>query len=294
MDITNYIAQQQQRISQVLDALLPQEENNTLFAAMRYTMLSGGKRFRPLLAYATGESLKSSTNNEMLDLAAAAVELIHNYSLIHDDLPSMDDDDMRHGKPSCHKAFGEAIAILTGDALISLAFEILSDSSKQSDATAQLHLVHELARASGAKGMVLGQALDMLPEEVTSIDALETMHIHKTGALIQASILMGAYAAGCTDKTILDNLKVFSHYLGLAYQIQDDILDLEASSEHLGKPAKSDIKNDKQTYPVLAGIKNAKEQALGLYQRALATLEHLKLEKSILAELVKHFMNRSK
>ncbi len=292
MTIQNYIKQKQQHIETVLTSCLPSEQTNSLYKAMHYTVLSTGKRFRPLLVYATGESL--GYNGPLLDKAAGAVEFIHSSSLVHDDLPAMDDDDLRHGKLSCHKAFGEAIAILTGDALLSLAFEVLGEPITEADPIIQLKLVYELGHASGDKGMVLGQALDMMPEEITSIAALEKMHFHKTGALIQASVLMGAIAANCLDQEKLEHLSALSQYLGLAYQIQDDILDLESSTEHLGKPSKSDLKNDKQTYPVLAGIENAKKQAEDLYHRALSHLKAIHLDNSRLAELVIHFLKRDK
>lgn len=291
-EITNYIQSNQKRIEAFLaDHILPKGDNS-LHQAMRYCVLGGGKRFRPLLAYATGEAFNA--NPHTLDYIAAAVELVHAYSLAHDDLPAMDDDELRHGKPSLHKAYNEATAILVGDALLSLAFEILTSKKLELDPKLQLHIIKHLAKASGPEGMVLGQALDMSPEEVTSTDRLQTIHFHKTGALLEASILMGAHASGISDEATLNSLETFSHHLGLAYQIQDDVLDLEASTEHLGKPAKSDIKQDKQTYAILLGIQEAKKQADQYYKEAFDQLAKINLQDSILAKLVQHFQKRNK
>jgi geranylgeranyl pyrophosphate synthase len=289
MSIEQFIKERRKRLEAFFEKILP-NDNNELHKAMRYVVLDGGKRLRPLLVYATGESLGAKP--ETLDYAAAAVELIHHYSLVHDDLPSMDDDDLRHGKPSCHKAYNEAIAILVGDALQSLAFETLSDTDMGIDKSMQLHLIKHLAQASGAKGMALGQALDMTPEDTTNIESLEDIHLHKTGALIEASVLMGAHTAECNDGKILGTLAQFTRALGLAYQIQDDVLDLEASTEALGKPAQSDLKNDKETYPVLMGIEKSKQEYISLYEKAKEQLKAIDLEESVLGQLADFIKDR--
>lgn len=266
-------------------------QKNPLFLAMRYSTLAGGKRFRPLLVYATAMTLNSELDCDAVDPIAVSVELIHQYSLIHDDLPCMDDDDLRHGKPSCHKVFGDAIAVLTGDALQSLAYELLASNAYLS-ADVSLQLVSQLARASGAQGMVLGQALDMSPETIDGPGMLENVHAHKTGALLEASVSMGAIAAGCSDPKILNGLKHYAQAVGLAYQIQDDILDLEKATEQLGKPAGSDVRNEKNTFPVMVGMDKTKDQVKTYYEQAMAHLAGIKLEESYLAELTQHMFHR--
>jgi geranylgeranyl diphosphate synthase, type II len=289
MTFDTFMTERRERLETFLKDIVP-TSHTELYKGMEYVMFDGGKKLRPLLVYATGESLGASP--EALDYVAASVELIHCYSLVHDDLPAMDDDDIRHNKPSCHKAFTETVAILVGDALQSLAFEILADKNMNIDCAVQLHLVQHLAKASGAKGMVLGQALDMMPEDTMNLASLEDVHLHKTGALIEASIIMGAHVALCKDKKTFNALEQFSRALGLAYQIQDDVLDLEATTETLGKPAQSDLKNDKQTYPVLLGIENSKKEYLSLYDKAMAQLKAIGLEDSLLAELTLFMRNR--
>jgi geranylgeranyl pyrophosphate synthase len=221
------------RVNQLLDELLPapSEAPETLHQAMRYVVCQGGKRIRPLLVYATGDALNASLAD--LDRAACAIELIHAYSLTHDDLPAMDNDDMRRGQPSCHKAFNEATAILVGDALQCLAFDLLSAE----DGPNRLAMINTLAKASGSQGMVGGQSLDLAAVDAKiDHEHLELIHHLKTGALIVASIQLGALAAPHCDAHLLQQLTALGHDLGLAYQIQDDIFDGEETSENNTQP----------------------------------------------------------
>ncbi len=264
----------QERTDQALLNYLPSETTAppTLHKAMRYAVLNGGKRIRPLLAYAAGHAL--DVDAEKIDAAACAVELIHAYSLVHDDLPAMDDDDLRRGKPTCHKVFGEAEAILTGDALQSLAFHLLAHTLPNNiPARQQLQMVNELATASGSRGMAGGQSIDLnaVGKEL-NIAELENMHIHKTGALIRASVKLGALCSPSVDEAVIKKLDHFAKCIGLAFQIRDDILDIESDTETLGKPQGSDIANNKPTYPALIGLEDARQMADELYQDALDSL----------------------
>ena len=246
-----------------------------LHDAMRYAALGPGKRIRPVLVYATGHVLGVAL--EALDGPACAVELIHAYSLVHDDLPAMDDDDLRRGRPTCHKAFDEATAILAGDALQSLGFHILAhDNSISAAAEQRLQMVEVLAHASGSRGMAGGQALDLaaVGRQLTLAE-LENMHIHKTGALIRASVQLGALAADGLDPASMERLDHYAKCLGLAFQIRDDILDVEGLTEVIGKPQGSDQARGKPTYPNLMGLDGAKQAATELYQGAKASLEPL-------------------
>ncbi|MEH7383110.1 polyprenyl synthetase family protein [Bacillus sp. JJ1533] len=227
--------------------------------AMHYSLEAGGKRIRPLLLLAT---LRSFGKDERIGYpTACAVEMIHTYSLIHDDLPSMDDDDLRRGKPTNHKVFGEAIAILAGDALLTYSFQVISESMKEHiSPEKRLMLVTELAKASGPEGMVGGQVADMEGEgSVLNLDELEYIHRHKTGKLLAYSVIAGAILADATSEQ-LDKLTQFAHHLGLAFQIRDDILDIEGTEVVLGKPVGSDTGNHKNTYPALLTLEGAKEK----------------------------------
>jgi len=246
-----------------------------LVNAMRHGALLGGKRLRPYLVYATGELFGLSPAN--LDAPAAAVECIHAYSLIHDDLPAMDDDDLRRGQPTCHIKFGEANAILAGDALQTLAFSILADSDMPDVSIRdRLSMVSELAHASGVAGMCGGQALDLAAEgQQASLDALEQIHRHKTGALIRAAVRMGALAAGEKGRAALPLLDSYAEAIGLAFQVQDDILDVIGDTATLGKRQGADQQLGKSTYPALLGLEGAQTKAKDLYQEAVAALEQL-------------------
>lgn len=245
-----------QRVEASLDAVLPNPDlaPQRLHAAMRHAALGGGKRMRPLLVYAAGTL--TGADEAVLDAPATAVELIHAYSLVHDDLPAMDDDALRRGQPTVHVAFDEATAILAGDALQTLAFEVLAAS--QAGAVLRVAWLQTLARASGVAGMCGGQALDIdATGQRQSVEALQQMHARKTGALIRASVRLGALAGG-VDEDTLQRLDAFAEALGLAFQVRDDILDVEASSEVLGKTAGKDAAQDKSTYPALLGMDGAK------------------------------------
>ncbi|MFT3741373.1 MAG: polyprenyl synthetase family protein [Gammaproteobacteria bacterium] len=262
-----YFNAYQQRVNSILDQLLSPNAHlpQRLQTAMRYAVLSGGKRLRPLLVYLVGESVGAEP--AVLDAPAAAVELIHAYSLVHDDLPAMDDDDLRRGQPTCHKAFDEATAILVGDALQALAFETLANASLSAEQC--LRMLQILTQASGVKGMVGGQALDL---ESSPTADLEKVYQLKTGALISASIQLGVLASQTTDKTLLQQATTYGHALGLAFQIQDDILDIEGDLSTLGKYPGSDLKQAKMTYPYREGIAVAKAKVAALRIQALEAL----------------------
>jgi geranylgeranyl diphosphate synthase type II len=273
--IAAYQAQCQARADTALSELLvaPLSELERLYAAMRYSVVNGGKRIRPLLVYAACEALGGTA--EQADGAACAVELIHAYSLVHDDLPAMDDDDLRRGLPTTHIAFDQATAILAGDGLQTLAFEVLADGRRNpQDADTRLRMLSTLARAAGSAGMVGGQAID-LGSVGHKLDqsALELMHRHKTGALIEASVSLGALASGQADARALAALASYAQAIGLAFQVQDDILDVESDTATLGKRQGADIARDKPTYPALLGLEAAKAYALALRDQALTALQ---------------------
>lgn len=257
------------RVQTTLDQLLPppQIEPARLHEAMRYSVLDGGKRIRPLLCYAAGEALGVSP--ALLDRPAAAVELIHAYSLIHDDLPAMDDDELRRGRPTCHRAFDEATAILAGDALQTLAFEALAEATELS-ANARIAMVGALALASGSRGMAGGQALD-LAAEGKHLDRvmLEHIHIHKTGALIRAAVRLAILADGPVDADQAERLERYAKCVGLAFQIQDDVLDVTAETTVTGKTKGRDQDLAKSTYPSVVGLAESREMANNLLTDAL-------------------------
>ncbi|MDO6705284.1 (2E,6E)-farnesyl diphosphate synthase [Photobacterium sp. 1_MG-2023] len=264
-----------------------------LVQAMRYGALLGGKRARPFLTYVTGQMLGVSEAD--LDAPAAAVECIHAYSLIHDDLPAMDDDELRRGQPTCHIAFDEATAILAGDALQTLAFEILA-SGQLSDAgnTQRIAMVRELAQAAGASGMCVGQALDLAAEKrKVGLAQLETVHRHKTGALIRCAVRLGALAAGDKGLAVLPQLDQFANAIGLAFQVQDDILDVISDTQTLGKPQGSDLALEKSTYPALLGLTGAQEKAQQLYQEALHALEAIPYNTDSLEVFARYVIERN-
>ncbi|NEX15216.1 MAG: (2E,6E)-farnesyl diphosphate synthase [Halochromatium sp.] len=264
----------QARVERTLERALPAAEQppTRLHQAMRYAVLGGGKRVRPTLAYAGAKALDLAP--EQVDAGAAAVELIHGYSLIHDDLPAMDDDDLRRGRPSCHKAFDEATAILAGDALQTLAFSVLAQNGIPGvDDSARLQMIAALARASGSIGMAGGQALD-LESEGSQLDLvmLENIHIHKTGALIRASVQMAVLACPELEPAKADALDHYAKCIGLAFQIQDDLLDVEGDTDVIGKQSGADAAHEKATYPSLMGIGPAHEAANDLVTDALDSL----------------------
>ncbi len=283
------------RADAVLARVLPLGEQPPveLHRAMRYAVLGGGKRLRPLLAYATGAAFAAPP--EKLDAVGAAVEIIHAYSLVHDDLPAMDDDALRRGRPTCHIVFGEAMAILAGDALQALAFEVLAnDPAIDVDAATRLHMLRTLALACGSHGMAGGQALD-LAAVGQRLDAaeLERMHVHKTGALIRASVLLGALAAGCKDANQLSSLETYGHCVGLAFQIRDDLLDIEAGTEQLGKTAGKDAAANKPTYPAILGVTASRAELAALTARALGAVGPLGAAGEPLRDLARFVAERA-
>ena len=292
--IAAYTASSQTRVNAALETLFnaPLPELARLYEAMRYSVMNGGKRVRPLLAYAACEALGAAA--EQANGAACAVELIHAYSLVHDDLPAMDDDDLRRGQPTTHKAFDEACAILAGDGLQSLAFSTLLDPQLNTlDAETRLRMVAGLALAAGPAGMVGGQAIDLGSVGI-KLDqtALEFMHRHKTGALIEASVELGALASGHASADDLQALNLYARAVGLAFQVQDDILDVESDTATLGKRQGADIARDKPTYPALMGLDGAKAYALELRDQALNALQSFDTTADPLRALARYIVER--
>lgn len=281
-----------QRINNCLNNALPPsiQSPNELHEAMRYAVLGGGKRIRSLLAYATGISL--NIDLKCVDKIAVSLELVHAYSLIHDDLPSMDNAELRHGQLTCHKKFNEALAILAGDALQSLAFEILSAKIENLSTDNQISLINILSHAIGTVGMAGGQTLDLAAEkQQITLDQLANIHQLKTGALIMASIKMPAIISNCAEQPMNDLIK-FAQNIGIAFQIQDDILDYVSSTEVLGKTQGADIINQKMTYVTLLGLDIAKEYADKHYQTAIYHLKQCPFDTTLLAELAEYVVKR--
>ena len=291
-EFLTFSSQAQQRVNSALEACLPNTENNRLLEAMRYSVLLGGKRIRPMLVYAAAEAVGAM--NEDSDRIACAVELIHAYSLIHDDLPAMDDDALRRGQPTCHIAFDEATAILAGDALQSLAFEQLTQL-RQTSASTSIALIRILAHAAGAKGMVAGQAVDIdAVDQQLNLQQLSEMHRHKTGAMIQASILMGAICTDSATDQQLSALKLYGEAIGLAFQVQDDILDVTSSTEVLGKTQGADQHHNKPTFISLLGLEQAKEKLNELHQQSLNALENFDQRADHLRDIANYIVSRDK
>jgi len=262
-----------------------------LFEAMRYSLLNGGKRVRPLLVYAAAAAVNAATDADTLDRIASAVEYIHAYSLVHDDLPAMDDDDLRRGNPTCHRAFDEATAILAGDALQSRAFELLAQLPDVAAET-RLALVAALAAAAGPRGMVGGQAIDLAAvRRRIDLPHLETMHRLKTGALIRAAVRMGALAARASSAQ-LAALDRYAAAIGLSFQVQDDILDVTGDTSTLGKQQGADQARDKPTYPALLGLDNARAKAQALHAQAQAALAEFGAGADRLRQLSAYIIER--
>ena len=275
IDFQNWASDCQAHIEIFLASRLPAVDcvPVRLHKAMRYSVLGGGKRVRPLLAFAAGELVQA--DKARVTIAAAAVELIHAYSLVHDDLPCMDNDILRRGKPTCHVEFDEATALLTGDSLQTLAFELLSEKKLSDTPEIQLEMIAQLARASGSRGMAGGQAFDLDSVGKTlSLPELEFMHIHKTGALIRAAVMLGARCSNRLDEAQLKQLYHFAKCIGLAFQVVDDLLDAEATTATLGKTAGKDAENNKPTYVSILGISQARELAQKLQHDAYQALDH--------------------
>ncbi len=282
------------RVDQALDKWLPNANLHPerLHQAMRYSVMAPGKRVRPILVYATATAL--GLDLQSVDGPAAAVEIIHAYSLIHDDLPAMDDDDLRRGRPTCHREFDEATAILAGDALQSLAFYILShDPDMVNDHAARLSMIERLALFSGSRGMAGGQAIDLQSVGKTlNIAELETMHIHKTGALIRTCIQLAALSAPQLPEAKFSALDSYAKCIGLSFQIQDDILDVIGDTETLGKPQGSDSDLDKPTFPSVIGLDASREKALEMHQQAIESLAIFSEEADILRYISAWFIER--
>nr|WP_245195963.1 (2E,6E)-farnesyl diphosphate synthase [Aeromonas sanarellii] len=278
-------------LSAQLEALPPMAPR--LRDAMKYGLLLGGKRVRPFLVYAVGEML--GVKSELLDGPAAAVECIHAYSLLHDDLPAMDDDDLRRGQPTVHKAFDEGTAILAGDALQTLAFSILADHSMPAELMAnRVKMLSALARASGYLGMCGGQALDLEAEgRQITLAELEQVHRHKTGALIECAVTLGALCKADVEPATLAALQTYAAAIGLAFQVQDDILDITGDTATLGKPQGSDLAQEKSTYPALLGLDNARELARELHDKALTALQALPYNTDILEAFADYIIERT-
>jgi farnesyl diphosphate synthase len=275
-DFQGWMLDRQDRIEKTLNALLPAPElaPARLHAAMRYAVLGGGKRVRPLLAYGAGEL--SEADPQRVDRAAAAVEMIHAYSLVHDDLPCMDDDVLRRGKPTVHLEFDEATALLVGDSLHSLAFQVISEQSMADNAQHQVEMIEFLARACGSRGMAGGQAIDLEATGKTlAVTELEFMHVHKTGALIRAAVALGARCGDALSQAQFNELDRFGKFIGLAFQVVDDVLDTQSSTATLGKTAGKDAKNNKPTYVSALGLEGARKFAAELRDDALLALDVL-------------------
>ncbi|MFT6034193.1 MAG: farnesyl diphosphate synthase [Arenicella sp.] len=292
--MSNVMLEYQARNQRFLDTCLDNvNAPERLRAAMRYSTLSGGKRFRALLVYASGLAVDAPLAR--LDTVAAALECIHAYSLIHDDLPAMDDDDLRRGQPTSHIKYDEATAILAGDALQTLAFELIaSDASGLTDTQAR-HICLKIAQSSGQTGMVGGQILDIqATESQLSLSALEDVHRRKTGALINAAVICGALCSDYSTESQLKNLSNYANKIGLAFQVVDDILDIESSTEELGKPSGSDIEMGKSTYPALIGLQQSKKLAQNLYQESIVSIAAISDNTLLLQELAKLVVERTK
>lgn len=293
-DFQTRLEKYQKRVDTALDKYLPADDppEHNLAEAIRYSVIGGGKRIRPAMVYAAGEAMGVAT--DLMDIPACAVEMIHAYSLIHDDLPAMDDDDLRRGRPTCHKAFDEATAILAGDALQALAYEILAkDEHVELTPEHRIDMLSLLTEASGAHGMAGGQAVDLASVgKQLDLEQLEHMHCLKTGALIRASVLLGGM---CKQDISSEEIKILSDYalcIGLSFQIQDDILDVISDTETLGKPQGSDEEQEKPTFPAIIGLEQSRLLALEQHKLALKHLEPLDEKADSLRQLSTYIVER--
>ncbi len=284
----------QDRANQQLDQVFTQYldvSGERLAEAMRYSTQNGGKRFRAMLVYASGECF--AVKQDSLDAPAVALELMHAYSLVHDDLPAMDDDDLRRGKPSCHVQFDEATAILAGDALQTLAFTVLAATNQRLSSAQQINMTRELAKAAGINGMAGGQSLDMIATGKTlDQTSLKAIHSRKTGALIRAALVMGALASTEIKAEEIDIIDTYGRNIGLAFQVMDDILDVTQSSAQLGKQSGADVALNKNTYPSLMGLDAARQYATQLTHTAQQSLGKLKHNTAFLHQLADFTQSR--
>jgi geranylgeranyl diphosphate synthase, type II len=295
MNIKDYLEQKRLEVDRFLDALTPSPATPpiTLHESMRYSLLGGGKRVRPILAIAAAEALGTSSPGLMA--VACSLELIHTYSLIHDDLPSMDNDDFRRGKPTNHKVYGEAIAILAGDALLTMAFDVITrpELMKGCEPVRQVRILQELAFGSGNMGMVGGQVFDIQAEhQDIDLNALQNIHRHKTGMLIRAAVRMGAIAAGASDRQ-LDDMTSYAEDIGLAFQIADDVLNVTGTREELGKNPNTDAERGKKTYPTFYGVEGAKRLADECVARAIGRLTSFGSSADPLRDLARYITARN-
>jgi len=292
--ITDYLARRAAEVNEWLDRLVPSETTppEQLHRAMRYSLLAGGKRLRPTLVLAAGEAFGADTDDLMP--AACAIEMIHTYSLIHDDLPAMDDDDLRRGRPTCHKAFGEAVAILAGDALLTQAFRVLAADAPGRDAERQIRVIREVATAAGSVDALIGGQIADIESEGRKVDGatLEYIHRSKTGAMITASIVVGGTVAGAREDQI-ETLRRYGQRIGLAFQIADDILDVTSTSEQLGKTPGKDEAAHKATYPSLHGISASRSRALELVDEAVEIVSNLGLKTRVLEQIARFIIART-
>lgn len=286
-DLKEYMQRVSDIIAATLEDILPAETAypESIHKLMRYTIFAGGKRIRPCLLFAANEACGDTFGNKNAAFAGAAIEMLHTFSLIHDDLPCMDDDDFRRGKPTAHKAFNEALAVLGGDALCIYAFEILSR-------TGRIDIIHEISRALGTDGMIGGQVVD-IESEGKSVDraTVEFIHNNKTAALIRASVTTGAMLANASPDD-LKNLSSYGNYIGLAFQVVDDILDEESTTETLGKDVGSDREKGKATFPAVCGIEESKQYAKELVEKAHADIAFLGEKGTILYQLAEYIRVR--
>ena len=296
MGLTEQLLAYQAQVERALEHWLPAEscEPVHLHEAMRYAVLGEGKRIRPVLVYACGEAF--GVNPEALDGCASAVEMIHAYSLVHDDLPAMDDDDLRRGRPTLHRQYDEATAILAGDALQALAFHVLAeDPAITVSAEQRLRMINTLALASGSVGMAGGQAIDLASVgKALNLEQLENMHLHKTGALIRASVELGALCSSDVDEHRFASVSEYANCIGLAFQVHDDILDIESDTETLGKPQGSDIARNKPTYPNLLGLEGARQTAQKLHAQAIECLAEFDEGANTLRLIADYIVQRNK
>ena len=296
MDLKKYLQEKEDIVNKALDTLLPKEDEfpQRLHKAMRYSIFAGGKRIRPILVIAAAEVFGKTAAN-VINIACA-IELIHTYSLIHDDLPAIDNDDLRRGLPTNHKVFGEAIALLAGDALLTKAFQIMSQPSAVSGQQSALILksIHEIAKAAGSTGMVGGQVVDIESEgKEVAFPVLEYIHIHKTGELILASVRAGAILAGAENKE-LETITRYGEAIGLAFQIADDIIDVEGNKEDVGKNIGGDAKKGKVTYPSILGVDESRKRARELVDMAITALKDFDRKAEPLREIARYIVERKK
>lgn len=292
-DLKAYVAERRRVIDEALDRYLPPVGGleGRVVEAARYSLFAGGKRLRPILCIAAHEACDGSS--EALLSVACALEMIHTYSLIHDDLPAMDNDDLRRGKPTNHKVFGEAVAILAGDLLLSYAFELMAEHGLKDRSGSVMRAIHIIAKASGFRGMVGGQMIDLACEgQEVDLATIEYMHTKKTGALITASVQAGAILAG-VEEPIVEQMEVYGRHLGLAFQITDDLLDVTGNLEQMGKTPGSDVRKGKRTYPFLIGIEESKKIAEEHVKFALKVLSNYDTKADPLRAIANYVLERT-